>query len=135
MTKYLLDSNAVSDLVRNPNGIIAEHVRKVGEARVVTSAIVASEVRYGAEKKGSVRLISQVEAVLGKLQILPFGTPADRSYAVVRTNLERAGRPIGALDQLIAAQALALGYIVVTDNEREFGRVEGLRVENWLRTQ
>jgi tRNA(fMet)-specific endonuclease VapC len=133
MTRYLLDTNIVSDLVRNPQGKIAQRIRKVGEARVSTSIIVAAELRYGAAKKGSTRLSAQLESVLGALEVLPFKTPADAAYGSLRARLERAGRPIGANDLLIAAHALALGHILVSDNEREFARIDDLRLENWLR--
>jgi len=130
--RYLLDTNIVSDLVRNPQGKIAERISKLGEDRVCTSIVVAAELRYGAEKKGSLRLTAQLEAVLGALEVLPLETPADKTYGMVRTRLEKAGRPIGGNDLLIASQALALGYTLVSDNEREFARVDGLRHENWL---
>ena len=130
---YLLDTNVVSDLVRNPQGAVVEHVRRVGEANVCTSVIVAAELRFGAEKKGSLRLSRQLEAVLGALEVLPFEVPADAVYGEIRARLERAGRPIGGNDLLIAAHALALGLTLVTDNEAEFARVEGLKWENWLR--
>ena len=137
--RYILDTNIVSDLVRNPQGKVARHIRTLGEKHVCTSIIVAAELRYGADKKGSPRLSSQLDAVLGALEVLPFETPADASYGFLRTRLEQAGTPIGANDLLnnnllIAAQALALGYVIVTDNEREFSRVEGLRLQNWLRS-
>lgn len=131
--RYLLDTNIVSDLVRNPQGKVAQHIRKVGEAEVCTSIIVAAELRYGAAKKGSPRLSAQLDTVLGALEVLPLDTPADAAYGLVRTRLEQAGRPIGANDLLIAAQALALGYTIVTDNEKEFSRVRDLPHENWLR--
>lgn len=133
--RYLLDTNIVSDLVRNPQGKVARQVRRVGEKHVCTSIIVAAELRYGADKKGSPRLSSQWDAVLGALEVLPFEAPADVRYALLRTRLERRGTAIGANDLLIAAHALALGYVIVTDNEREFSRVEGLRVQNWLRAE
>ena len=131
--RYLLDTNIVSDLVRNPQGKVAEKIFKVGETNVCTSIIVASELCYGAEKKQSLRLSAQLEAVLGALEILPFEKPADASYGSIRAQLERHGKTIGANDLLIAAQALTFGYAVVTDNEKEFSRVPQLRVENWLR--
>ena len=131
--RYLLDTNIVSDLVRRPQGRIAEHIRKVGEARVCTSIIVAAELRYGAAKKGSQRLTAQLETVLGALDVLPFETPADATYGLIRTRLEQAGKPIGGNDLLIAAQAVALGCTIVTDNEAEFARIDGLSRENWLR--
>lgn len=131
--QYLLDTNIVSDLVRHPQGSIAEHIRRVGEAQVCTSIIVAAELRYGAEKKGSQRLTAQLEAVLGALDVVPFEMPADTTYGLIRSRLERAGQPIGGNDLLIAAQAVALGCTIVTDNESEFARIDGLPQENWLR--
>jgi tRNA(fMet)-specific endonuclease VapC len=131
--RYLLDTNVVSDLVRNPQGKVAQHIRRVGEAQVCTSIIVAAELRYGAAKKGWPRLSSQLEAVLGALEVLPFETPADAAYGVLRAELERTGRPIGGNDLLIAAQAIAQDCRIVTDNEREFARVANLPRENWLR--
>ena len=130
--RYLLDTNIVSDLIRNPQGRVAQHIRKIGEARVCTSIIVAAELRYGATKTGSPRLSAQVDTVLKALEVLPIDTPADDAYGLLRTRLEQAGRPISGNDMLIAAQALALGYTIVTDNQKEFARVRGLSVENWL---
>jgi tRNA(fMet)-specific endonuclease VapC len=130
---YLLDTNMVSDLVRVPRGRVAQRVQAVGEANVCTSIVVAAELRYGAAKKGSARLTEQLEAVLGALNVLPLEEPADETYGSIRTRLERAGQPIGANDLLIAAQTVALGHTLVTDNEREFTRVQGLACENWLR--
>lgn len=131
--RYLLDTNIVSDLLRNPAGRIAQRIQKVGESRVCTSIIVAAELRFGTTKKGSPELSSQLEKVLGAIEILPFEAPADKTYGLIRTRLEKLGRPIGANDLLIASQAVALNYTLVSDNEREFSRVETLRHENWLR--
>jgi len=133
--RYLLDTNVVSDLVRHPQGRISKRIHEVGEAQICTSIIVAAELRYGATKKGSPRLATQLEAVLGALDILPFEVPADTAYGVIRTRLEQIGRPIGGNDLLIAAQAVALGYTIVTDNEGEFARIDGLLHENWLKPQ
>lgn len=132
--RYLLDTNIVSDLIRNPAlGRVVQHVRRVGEGQVCTSIIVAAELRYGATKRQSPRLTAQVEAVLGALDVLPFDAPADATYGRLRTALEHAGQMIGGNDLLIAAHTLTLGYTVVTDNQREFSRVDTLRCENWLR--
>jgi tRNA(fMet)-specific endonuclease VapC len=131
--RYLLDADMVSDLVRNPQGRVTRRVRAVGEARVCTSIIVAAELRYGAAKKGSPRLAAQLETVLGALDVLPFEAPADAAYGRLRARLERTGRPIGGNDLLIAAQAMALGHTVVTDDETEFARIDDLPRENWLR--
>lgn len=131
--RYLLDTNIVSDLVRNPRGQVTQHIRHAGEAEVCTSIIVAAELRYGAAKSGSARLTAQLEALLAALDVLPFETPADTVYGRIRARLEKSGRLIGGNDLLIAAQAIALDCVLVTDNEREFSRVAEVRRENWLR--
>lgn len=131
--RFLLDTNILADLVRHPRGKISDHISEVGEGDVCTSTIVAGELRYGANKKNSPRLTAQLEAVLGAIEVLALEAPVDVAYGVIRASLERKGQPIGANDLLIAAHALALGLTVVTDNEREFSQIEGLRVENWLR--
>ena len=133
--RYLLDTNIVSDLVRSPGGVIRQHIERVGDEQVCTSIIVSAELRYGSAKKMSPRLTAQLEAILDVLEILPFSAPADETYGLLRARLEQRGKPIGANDLLIAAQAISLGYVLVTDNEREFARVEGLRYENWLRSR
>ena len=131
--RYLLDTNIVSVLVRDPHGAVTERIRAVGEANVCTSIIVTAELRYGAAKKASARLLAQLERVLSALDVLPFESPADASYGDARAQLERAGTPIGGNDLLIAAQAIAGGYTLVTDDQREFERVPNLQIENWLR--
>ena len=131
--RYLLDTNIVSDLIRNPRGRVTERIRAVGEAQVCSSIIVAAELRYGAAKRAAPRLTAQLEAVLGALEVLPFEAPADAVYGRLCTRLEGAGRPIGGNDLLIAAQAVALGCTMVTDNTREFARIDELACENWLR--
>jgi tRNA(fMet)-specific endonuclease VapC len=131
--RFLLDTNIVSDLVKNPRGKIADRISDVGEAEVCTSIVVAAELRYGATKRNSSRLTAQLESVLGALEVLALEAPVDTVYGEIRAGLERTGQPIGANDLLIAAHALALGLTVVTDNEREFSRIDDLRVENWLR--
>lgn len=133
MTRYLLDTKVVSSLVRDPHGPVAEHIRRLGNVELCTSIVVAAEMRYGATRRGSVRLWEQVEAVLGALEVLPFEAPADAVYGRLRFGLEQGGQPIGGNDLLIAAQAVALGCTLVTDNEREFLRIAELSVENWLR--
>jgi tRNA(fMet)-specific endonuclease VapC len=123
----------VSNLVRNPHGRVADRIKAIGESNICTSVIVAAELRYRTTKKASPRLSAQVQAVLGAIDTLPFDSPADEIYGSIRTQLESAGTPIGANDLLIAAQAIALDHTLVTDNDKEFGRIDGLRVENWLR--
>ena len=129
---YLLDTNMVSDLIRRPRGPVRRRMQQVGVTAVCTSIIVAAELRYGAAKQRSPRLTALIEGVLARMEVLPFEAPADDIYGRLRARLDETGRQIGANDLLIAAQALALGLIVVTDNEREFARIDDLPRENWL---
>jgi tRNA(fMet)-specific endonuclease VapC len=128
----MLDTNIISDLIRNPQGKAAKRVTKVGEDNICTSIIVAAELRYGCAKSGSKRLLKAVEDLLGEISVLPFDVPADAEYGAIRSQLEAAGKPIGGNDLLIAAHARAAGATIVTANTGEFKRVRGLRIENWL---
>lgn len=131
-SRYMLDTNIVSDLVRNPQGAVFDKIVEIGSDNLCVSIITAAELRYGCARKGSPRLLQQVEAILGGLDILLFDVPADVEYGGIRAELEAAGRPIGPNDLLIAAHAYALGATLVTANVGEFARVRGLSVENWL---
>jgi tRNA(fMet)-specific endonuclease VapC len=131
-TRYLLDTNILSDLVRNPQGLVARKIEAAGERSVCTSIIVAGELRFGAIKSGSEQLSVQLGMILSALEILPLEEPADQRYGELRVYLEQKGTPIGPNDLLIAAHALVLDCVVVTANIREFSRVPNLRVENWL---
>ena len=93
---------------------------------------MACELRFGAVKSGSSRLIQQLERILEVLPVLPLEPPADQHYAAIRTHLEQAGTSIDPNDLLIAAHALALDLTLVTANTREFERVPNLSLENWL---
>ena len=131
--RYLLDTNIVSELIKNPRGSLAETMlASERDQYCCTSIIVACELRYGAAKKQSPKLSFNVEQVLNILPVLPLENGVDEVYAQLRNDLEQRGLPIGHNDLLIAAHALSLGLIVVTANEREFSRVEQLNVENWL---
>jgi tRNA(fMet)-specific endonuclease VapC len=99
---------------------------------VATSIIVAAEMRYGVAKKGSRILDARIEQLFQVMSVLPFAADADKQYGRLRAELERQGQVIGANDMLIAAHALAVGAVLVTDNVREFERISSLAVENWL---
>ncbi|MGI9335805.1 MAG: type II toxin-antitoxin system VapC family toxin [Gammaproteobacteria bacterium] len=130
--RFLIDTNVLSHLVRNPQGVVAKHIATAGERCVCTSIVVAAELRFGAVKRSSPRLTGQLEAILSALEIVPLDEPADRQYAELRAYLERKGTPIGPNDMLIASQALSLDVAVVTANVSEFSRVPKLAVVNWL---
>jgi tRNA(fMet)-specific endonuclease VapC len=128
----MLDTNIVSELARNPHGPVTRRIAAVGPDAVCVSIITAAELRYGCAKKGSAKLLAQIEAILENVQVLAFEVPADAEYGSIRTALEAAGKPIGPNDLLIAAHASALGAVLVTANMAEFKRVQALQVENWL---
>ncbi|MBN9315817.1 MAG: type II toxin-antitoxin system VapC family toxin [Devosia sp.] len=132
MFRFMLDTNIVSNVVRDPYGRASRTIDARGVDRVCTSVLVAAELRYGAAKSLSSRLPEMVDVVLRRLSVLPLEPPADREYARIRHELVSAGKPIGPVDLLIAAHALSLDLTLVTANVGEFSRVPGLRVENWL---
>jgi tRNA(fMet)-specific endonuclease VapC len=128
----MLDTNIISDLIRNPQGKAAKRIAKAGEDNICTSIIVAAELRYGCTKSGSTRLLKAVEELLGEIEVLPLEVPTDTEYGGIRSELEAAGKPIGGNDLLIAAHARAIQATIVTANTDEFKRIRGLSVENWL---
>jgi tRNA(fMet)-specific endonuclease VapC len=128
----MLDTNIISDLIKNPQGRAAKRVAKAGESNICTSIIVAAELHYGCAKSGSKRLLKIVEDLLGEIDVLPFDVPADAEYGAIRSRLEATGRSIGGNDLLIGAHACATGATIVTANTDEFRRIRGLKVENWL---
>lgn len=131
--RYLLDTNVMSALVRDPHGPVAMRALAAGESRLCTSVVVACELCYGAARSGSPRLVAQLQRVLDVVPVLPLEPRADVHYAATRVELERKGTPIGQNDLLIAAHALAIGAVLVTANVREFARVPKLHVESWHR--
>lgn len=130
--RFLLDTNVVSQLVREPQGNVASQIATVGEAAVCVDVVIAAELQFGARKKRSRKLTKQVNRILGAIQILPLESQVETHYAEIRDFLERKGNPIGANDLFIAAHARSLGLTLVTENVREFRRVPRLEVENWV---
>lgn len=130
--QYMLDTNMLSHLVRQPRGAVAQWIRRVGFQNVTVSIFVAAEAKTWMAKGAARRLAEQFETIMKHVRVEPFEQPGDTIYAELRAELERSGQPIGANDMWIAAHALALDCTLVTANEREFRRVPRLRVENWL---
>jgi len=130
--RTMLDTNIVSDLIRHPQGRAAQRLRQHGDDGLCVSIVTAAELRYGAAKRGSARLLDRVEAVLSTIDVLPFDVPADAAYGTIRAELEAAGQPIGPTDLFIAAHARTARVTLVTHSVAKFQRVRGLTVENWL---
>jgi tRNA(fMet)-specific endonuclease VapC len=127
----MLDTNILSDLIRNPDGWATQRLAQHGDEGVCVSIVTAAELRYGAAKRQSARLLAQVERVLSAVDVLAFDEPADRMYGDIRAQLEATGQPIGPVDLFIAAHALSLDVTLVTRNAGEFRRVRGLLVDDW----
>ena len=129
---WMLDTNALSDLIRNPGGPRVRRLAAEAPDAVCTSIVVACELRFGARRRAAAALTQRVEQLLASMVVLPLDEPADEHYADIRAALERAGTPIGSNDLLIAAHARSRGLTLVTHNLREFERVPGLKTADWL---
>ncbi|RNJ47429.1 VapC toxin family PIN domain ribonuclease [Mesorhizobium erdmanii] len=130
--RFMLDTNIISDMIRNPAGKAAGAMVREGDAAVCTSIVVASELRYGCARKGSTKLLKKVVDLLAEIPVLPLDVPVDAEYGALRAELEAVGQPIGHNDLFIAAHACVLGTTLVTANIGEFTRIRKLKVENWL---
>lgn len=128
---YLLDTNICIYIINRRPPAVLDHFAALRIGQVAISSITGAELAYGVDKSGSARNRQALDKFLAPLDILPFDEAAMRRYGVLRSHLERKGTPIGALDQLIAAHALVVDAVLVTNNVREFERVAGLRLENW----
>lgn len=134
MTRWMLDTCICIELLRGRSPGVFHRLRGLANDEVAISSITLAELYHGAAKRADPDLGREVlEKFRSALTVALFDIPAAEAYAQVRGGLERAGTPIGPLDMLIASHALSLGAVLVTANEREFRRVPGLIVENWLR--
>ena len=129
--RYMLDTDTSSFIIRGANANLKAKVLLHSDALCV-SAMTEAELRFGARKRGSPRISAAVEYFLGLVEIVPWGGEAARHYAAVRATLEDAGTPIGSMDMLIAASALAEKCRLVTHNLAHFSRVPGLGIEDWV---
>lgn len=131
--KFLLDTDTcVYAMKQHPQ--VLPRLLAAARADIAVSAITEAELRTGAAKSSEpTKTMRRVEAFLAPLAVLPFDASDAVVYAATRARLERAGEPIGPLDTLIASQAVARRLVLVTNNEREFRRIHGLRIENWSR--
>src|ERR1051326_2346115 len=125
MTAYLLDTNIVSDVLRHPHGKAAMRILNAGIDRLRISIVAAAEIRFGLVRRNAAALAAKLDELIGQVIVVPFEAPADIFYAEIRADLERRGKLIGPNDLMIAAHALALDRVLVTDNVREFTRVKG----------
>ena len=133
ITRYLLDTNVVSFHVRSSSPALQGRLRSIRADSAALSVITEMEIRYGLARNPGLRIAPLVEAFLAGITVLPIDRAVAAVYGKVRAALEAAGRPIGPLDLMIGAHALAVGATLVTSNVREFRRIPGLAVEDWTR--
>ncbi len=134
MSLYLLDTNILTELARNPFGVCSHRLKQISNDAVFTSVIVAGEVQFGITKFRAFRLLQQMERIIETIKILPLPLAAIAAYSKLRVDLEALGQPIGENDMWIAAHAIAENAILVTNNIREFSRITNLKVENWTQS-
>ena len=128
----LLDTNICIHIINARPKSVLERFRQYRMGEIGICSVVAAELAYGVAKSGSSRNREALELFLAPLLILPFDEQAVWAYGDLRAELERQGRPIGSLDTMIAAHALSQQAVLVTNNTREFTRVPGLQLENWV---
>src|SRR5512147_871560 len=131
MPRYLLDTDTVSYAFRG-EGRVAARILEHAPSDLCISAITLAELRFGAERKRSQKLRRAIRSFVKDVVVVEFNAASAERFAEVAADLAQGGRPIGVFDTLVAAQALALGLVVVANDTRHFGQVAGLKVENWL---
>jgi tRNA(fMet)-specific endonuclease VapC len=131
----LLDTNICIYIIntRPPEVLARFHQYRLGD--IGLSSVVAAELAFGVAKSASARNRQALEMFLAPLEVLPFDRAAMWAYGDLRADLERRGEPIGSLDTLIAAHALSVNAVLVTNNTREFSKVRGLQLENWAASE
>jgi tRNA(fMet)-specific endonuclease VapC len=132
MIKFMLDTNICIITIKNKPQIVREAFN-LHDGQLCISAVTLMELIYGAEKSAAPeKNLAVVESFAARLEVLPFDNDAAAHTGMIRSELARAGTPIGPYDYMIAGHARSRGLIVVTNNLREFERVSGLRVEDWV---
>ena len=131
--RYMLDTNiCIYAIKRGPREVI-ERLKEHNTSEICISSVTYAELIHGVEKSKAVdKNCIALTLLLTDIEILPFDISAAEGYGEIRTELERKGTPIGPLDMMIAGHARSLGYTVVTNNIKEFERIDGLRLENWV---
>lgn len=134
MARFMLDTDIATYIIRGNRPALDERIASVPTGELCISAVTRGELLYGIKLKvGADRLSRLVDQFLDRVSCLPWDAAAATQFAIAAVELNRAGTPIGSMDTMIAGHAIAVGSVLVTNNERHFSRVTGLRVENWTR--
>ena len=133
MIKYMLDTNICIYIIKRKPADVIERFRQTKISQVGISSMTLSELEYGIVKSSKPdQNRFALAQFLAPMEILPYNDEAAQQYGRLRSFLEKQGTPIGSLDMLIAAHALSIGCILVTNNEKEFNRVPNLNIDNWV---
>lgn len=130
-TLFMLDTDSVSFALRGQGQVAANIVRR-RPSEICVSSVAVAELRFGASRKKSTRLHGLIDSFFANIAVLPFDAAAAFEFGRIGADLAERGSPIGDFDVLIAAHAVAASAVLITNNERHFARVRGLRVENWM---
>lgn len=135
LPRFLIDANICIYALSGRSAIVSAHVNRLKPGEAVISAIVYGELIYGAEKSNRKDdVLRHLDALLRLIPVVPLADDSARAYGEIRADLEKIGTPIGNNDLWIAAHAKAAGLTLVSNNEREFKRVRGLKVQNWVKS-
>lgn len=131
--RVLLDTNICIYMIKNKPPEVRKHFEQFVPGDIALSSITVAELQYGVEKSAArEKNALALEAFLLPLEIAPFDAESALTYGRIRAELEKQGKPIGSMDMLIAAQAMAQGFTLITHNLQEFERISGLRCETWV---
>ena len=130
MAQYILDTDISSYLIRGDHETVTKKFSELYDSCAISS-ITAAELQYGAKKRNNKQLTQKVKAFCDLVEIVPWDEDAAKAYAKLRVELETSGTPIGNMDMLIAASALARKAVLVTNNTEHFSRVKDLKLGNW----
>lgn len=130
MAQYILDTDIASYLIRGDHEAVTKKFSELYDSCVISS-ITAAELQYGAKKRNNKQLTQKVKAFCDLVEIVPWDEDAAKAYAKLRVELETSGTPIGNMDMLIAASALARKAVLVTNNTEHFSRIKDLKLNNW----
>jgi len=130
---YMLDTDICSYLIKGISPQLLNNLNSHNKDKLAISSVTYAELLFGAERVNSIRIKDKIEAILQKVEVIEFDEEAAKEYSNIRTILERNGTVIGNMDMLIAACARASKAILVTNNEKHFGYVPKLKIENWTK--
>jgi tRNA(fMet)-specific endonuclease VapC len=131
MALFMLDTDTVSFALRGV-GSVAARLAKRKRSELCLSAITIAELRFGADKRRSRKIHQAIDLFLSGVEVLPFDNAAGEKFGAIAAALATAGEPIGQMDTLIAGHALSVGATLVTNNQKHFSKVRGLKIENWV---